>query len=168
MLAYSELIRAGIVLAMLIIATICDLTTRKIPNWLTLPALLFGVCMTGYYSPEKTKELAIFLGVFFMMGCIGVTGWGDIKCVMAVASFVGWIPATISFVVANIFLFVRYMMFTPKEAINNLKDNAKQLITANVKIDETKPKHIFAPFLLTGYVVATTVLFIIQKMEGAI
>lgn len=166
MLVYSDLICAGIALAILVVATICDLATRKIPNWLTLPALLFGVCVTCYHSPERTKELTVFIGIFFIMGCIGVTGWGDVKCAMAVASFVGWLPAAISFVVANILLFVRYMIFTPKKAFNDFKDNTKQLITANVKIDETKPKHVFSPFLLAGYVVSVIVLYIIQKMEG--
>ena len=161
-----ELICAGVALLMLIIATICDLTTHKIPNWLTLPILLLGIFATCYQSQDKTKELAIFIGIFFIMGCIGVTGWGDIKCVMAIASLVGWLPAASSFVVANVFLFIRYMLFTPKEAIEEFKDNTKQLITANVKIDETKPKHIFAPFLLCGFIVSVVVLFAIQKLRG--
>lgn len=157
----------GFSFLVLLIATITDCKTQKIPNWLTIPSLLLGGAITHYYYPSNLKILGIAMIVLFIMGCIGISGWGDIKCVMTIFSLNNWLIAVGMYVLAQVFLFVRYMIFTPKKALTEFKDNSKQLLSANVTIDETKPKYLLAPFLLAGYAVSISV-FIALSIWGRI
>ena len=78
----------------LIIASIKDILSFKIPNWLTYPGLVFGI---SYFSITKGYD-----GFSFSLGgamtgfalliipyMIGGTGAGDVKLMGAIGSFLG-------------------------------------------------------------------------------
>ncbi len=75
-------------------AALLDLTTRKIPNRLTVPAamLAFGI---NYLSAgavgalHSAEGLGIGLAAFLPMFLAGGTGAGDVKAMAAVGAFLG-------------------------------------------------------------------------------
>jgi len=78
----------------LIIASINDFLSFRIPNWLTYPALVVGI---SYFSIAKGYEgfffslegIAAGLGLLIIPYIIGGTGAGDVKLLGAVGSFLG-------------------------------------------------------------------------------
>ena len=78
----------------LTIASIKDLFSFRIPNWLTYPALAAGI---SYFSITKGYEGFLFslagaltgFGLLVIPYIIGGTGAGDVKLLGAVGSFLG-------------------------------------------------------------------------------
>jgi prepilin peptidase CpaA len=74
------------------IAAFTDLKWRRIPNWLTLPALPVGVIAQSVYGDGVWQSLAGALAGFLALlplFLIGAGGAGDVKLFAAVGSFVG-------------------------------------------------------------------------------
>ena len=78
----------------LAIATIVDLRTRRIPNWLVLPFLLIGIMISlmGYGSITAGRSL---MGVALAVSVTGVFCWlrgmgmGDLKLCAAIGAWIG-------------------------------------------------------------------------------
>jgi prepilin peptidase CpaA len=76
----------------LLIAAFTDLKSRRIPNWLTLPALPIGLIAQTVYGDGFWQGLLGALGGFaalFALFAIGASGAGDVKLFTVVGSFVG-------------------------------------------------------------------------------
>lgn len=76
------------------VATITDLRSRRIPNWLVLPFLLLGIGVSGWLrgwhgvgqSLEGAGLGILIFGVFFWMGGMGA---GDVKLCAAIGAWIG-------------------------------------------------------------------------------
>jgi prepilin peptidase CpaA len=78
--------------AILAVAAVSDLRTRRIPNWLTLPAIPVGVTAQAMFGDGLWAGLAGFgaaLAAFFLLFAVGAMGAGDVKLFAAVGAFVG-------------------------------------------------------------------------------
>src|SRR5262249_2337830 len=74
------------------IAAFTDLRSRRIPNWLTLPALPIGILAQALYGDGAWQGLLGALGGFvalFALFGVGAGGAGDVKLFTVVGSFVG-------------------------------------------------------------------------------
>lgn len=83
-----------ILLIVLLIAVMTDLKSFKIPNWLTIPAMMTGLLghafingLTGMVF--SLKGLGLGLALFFVLYAMGGMGAGDVKLLAAVGSFIG-------------------------------------------------------------------------------
>jgi len=88
------LIAAGIV------ATITDLRTMLIPNWLTLPLLVAGLTYSGIVAGmpgvvDSLKGAGMAGGVFLAAYAFARGGAGDAKLMMAFGSWLGFQSATV-------------------------------------------------------------------------
>src|SRR6267378_1290852 len=75
-----------------LIAAFTDLKSRRIPNWLTLPALPIGILAQAVYGDGLWQGLLGALGGFialFALFAVGAGGAGDVKLFTVVGSFVG-------------------------------------------------------------------------------
>lgn len=88
-----------ILLGVVFIAAMTDLRTRRIPNWLTLPAALLGCGLGGlWYGLAGVCASGLGLCLWFALGFtfyrrVGGIGAGDVKLVMASAALLGTLPA---------------------------------------------------------------------------
>lgn len=83
-----------ILLAVLTIAVLYDLRFRRIPNWLTFPAMIAGVAYNTYLGgiPGLLLSLGGLLvgfGVFIAFYMFGGMGAGDVKLMAAIGSLLG-------------------------------------------------------------------------------
>jgi prepilin peptidase CpaA len=90
--------RAGVVLAVALIAVAFDVRTRRIPNWLTFgaaaAALIAGWTDAGTLGLGRAA-LAWFVGalIFFPLFALRGMGAGDVKLVAALAAWLGPVEA---------------------------------------------------------------------------
>ena len=75
-----------------LVAAITDLQSRRIPNWLTLPAVPAGLIVQTVYGDGFWQSLLGALGGFaalFALFAVGAGGAGDVKLFTVVGAFVG-------------------------------------------------------------------------------
>src|SRR5260370_32861632 len=75
-----------------LVAAITDLQSRRIPNWLTLPAVPVGLLAQTVYGDGFWQSLLGALGGFaalFALFAVGAGGAGDVKLFTVVGAFVG-------------------------------------------------------------------------------
>jgi prepilin peptidase CpaA len=82
------------VLAVTVLAAVIDFRTQKIPNWLTIPALLSGILLRsllgGWPGAKASLEGAgLALGLVLPLVLLRALGAGDWKLMGAVGAFLG-------------------------------------------------------------------------------
>ena len=75
-------------------AGITDLRSRKIPNWLTYPAMIAGFAaqcvLNGWRGALASIEgLVLFGGFFLLFWLVNAMGAGDVKLAAALGAIVG-------------------------------------------------------------------------------
>lgn len=81
-------------LIVLAIATFTDLRSRRIPNWLVLPFMVAGICVSGWLhgwagivqSLSGLALGALLLGILYLLGGMGM---GDLKLCAAIGAWIG-------------------------------------------------------------------------------
>lgn len=81
-------------LGALAVATVADLRSRRIPNWLVFPFMALGLGVSGWlygwHGLVKSAEgLLLGLVVFGVLGFLGGMGMGDVKLVAAIGAWIG-------------------------------------------------------------------------------
>jgi len=84
----------AVLMVSLALASVSDLLTRRIPNWLTFPGTLAGLGLNwwvGGYEGLLTGFLGLTAGFFllFFFYLLGGMGGGDVKLLALVGSFLG-------------------------------------------------------------------------------
>ena len=97
-----EIISTVLVAAFTATAAVIDSRTRRLPNWLTVPAVLLGLVFhtaTGGLSGLglSLAGLATGFGILFVLWLIGGSGGGDVKLMAALGAWVGFTPILIVF-----------------------------------------------------------------------
>lgn len=87
-------VQMAMLAVLLVVATVIDVRSRRIPNWLTLVGCLAGLGsgfavggVDGLLTAGKGLMLAFAIGLPFWL--LGWMGAGDVKLVSAVGAFVG-------------------------------------------------------------------------------
>jgi len=98
---------AGVLAAGLLIATVIDLRSRRIPNLLTatMATLGFGLAAAGAGGATLTAALAgCVLGFLLMLPgyALGATGAGDVKLMAAVGAILGPALVLLAFICTSI------------------------------------------------------------------
>ncbi|HSE58353.1 MAG TPA: A24 family peptidase [Nitrospiraceae bacterium] len=92
-------------IALLITAIVTDLRSCRIPNWLTTPAMVFGLAVHAWQHGLQGLLFSLFglfvgLGSFLLLHLSGNIGAGDVKLMAAVGAMVGPHDAFMSAVLA--------------------------------------------------------------------
>lgn len=90
----SEMMLVAILSAVLAIAVSYDLRFRRIPNWLTFPAMIAGILYHGYVGGIPALSLSlgglvVGFALFFIFYMVGGMGAGDVKLMAAIGSLLG-------------------------------------------------------------------------------
>lgn len=81
-------------LAAVLIATVTDLRSRRIPNWLVFPFLIAGFAVSGWLNgwhgiARSAEGMTLAFLVFGILFWLGGMGAGDVKLVAAIGAWVG-------------------------------------------------------------------------------
>ena len=81
-------------LALAVVAAVIDVRQRRIPNWLTSPALVMGVLLRWFFFGWRglgsaLAGCALAGGVVFLFYLVRAMGAGDVKLLAAIGSLVG-------------------------------------------------------------------------------
>lgn len=86
----------GSAAAFLFVATYCDVRSGRIPNWLTLPALVLALGLSAALAgltglSSALAGTALGFGLLFVPWVVGWMGAGDVKAIMVLGAL--WGPA---------------------------------------------------------------------------
>lgn len=85
--------------ALCITAAGFDLRSRRIPHFLTMPAVAVGLALAvlgggGYGVAGAALAVVLLAGLFALFAVLGGVGWGDVALMAAVGALLGWpLPA---------------------------------------------------------------------------
>ena len=94
-------------LAVLVAATITDLHSRRIPNWLVLPFLGTGIAVScwlhGWQGLGRSLGgFAMGAAILGLLFCLGGMGMGDVKLYAAVGAWIGPSQLMVALVITGI------------------------------------------------------------------
>ena len=94
-------------IGILTLASINDLFYKRIPNWLTLSSLLFGIILQSAFRGYdglifSLQGIGIGFAIPFLIYLVGGFGAGDVKLMAAVGSFVGPKEIFIIFILSSL------------------------------------------------------------------
>lgn len=136
----------------LLAAAVTDLYSRRIPNWITLPAIGTGLILTAIVDCKTLFGILIAIAVIFFAGMFGVMGGGDLKLIMAVTALCGVMPALFSVGIASAAVITVSAIQNPKETFSAVK-NGLRCVVGKAKISEQGRRIPFAPYLLFGFAI---------------
>lgn len=142
------MIQLYILIIILLIASYTDLKYRKIPNWLTFPGMALGF-IVGSHTPEIILWKLLCLCILFILGMSRLVGFGDLKLIMVINSFLTILPAIYCTGIAAGLLVLYSFIRNRKETWGIFKITLSQLFYQNVEKMDQKG-YPFAPFLLVG------------------
>jgi len=93
--------------AVLAVATVTDLRSRRIPNWLVVPFMVAGILVSvatrGWHGLFHSLEgLALGALLFGVLAVMGGMGMGDVKLCAAIGAWVGPGQLAVALVVTGI------------------------------------------------------------------
>lgn len=94
-------------LVVLAVATFTDLRSRRIPNWLVLPFMVFGIAISGWLHgwhgiAQSLAGLGLGALLFGILGVLGGMGMGDVKLCAAIGAWIGPSQLFVALVVTGI------------------------------------------------------------------
>jgi prepilin peptidase CpaA len=94
-------------LVALMIATVWDIRSRRVPNWLVLPFLLTGIAVSavthGWNGLERSLLGVLLAGLLMgMLYWLGGMGMGDVKLCAAIGAWIGPAQLLMALVVMGI------------------------------------------------------------------
>lgn len=124
------------------VAAITDLRSRRIPNWLTLPALPIGITAQTVYGNGFWEGLVGALAgllALFPLFAVGAGGAGDIKLFAVVGAFTGPRNLLIIFVlVALIGGLAAIMVSWRARALGRVLTNAASILSSFLRLRWTE------------------------------
>src|ERR1035441_657089 len=92
--------------AVLGVATVTDLRSRRIPNWLVLPFLVAGFVVSGWLHGwqglgQSVAGAALGLAIYGFLFWMGGMGAGDVKLCAAIGAWIGPGQLLIALVIAG-------------------------------------------------------------------
>ena len=94
-------------LIVLAIATFTDLRSRRIPNWLVLPFMLAGICLSAWFDGwhgigQSLAGRAVGALLFGILWFLGGMGMGDLKLCAAIGAWIGPTQLLFALVITSI------------------------------------------------------------------
>lgn len=160
MIANYVLIKAVATLIFLGVATVFDIKTFKVPNWLSYSGIVAGLACTLIFETELLISALITAAIFLALFAFHVTGGGDAKCLMAVGAAWGIKTALLTFVLACAAFIVYHVLKRP----NFVRESVVNIVRrfASEPMDLTIEKKPFLGFILFGFLVVISVTFLLQ------
>lgn len=149
-----QIVRVCIALVCLIIASINDLKTRRVPNALTFPMIIFGLLLNVCCSPDRLIVSFVLFVICFVFAVMPGVGMGDVKLLMGMGMFLSATNVMLELALASILVlvvqFIKYPHLTVLTVITRRLRPVSKAEAASKDISNSIP---FAPYLLAAAII---------------
>lgn len=149
-----EIVLFAFSIYLLVTASIFDIKTHRIPNWVTMPMMLMGLILTICIDPKHALIEFAAIVMLFLFSFTRLMGAGDIKLIMAMTALCG-VPVMLFTVLSGtIIMLLWWIVKAPHIAIREIRYQITAFINHMPMQNavQKKTKVPFAPFLAVGYV----------------
>lgn len=161
-----DYLRLVIIVIGLVPASIIDIKTKKIPNYISFSLMGAGLVWGLIFNFNTLWQDMIAFLVLFILGIIGIMGIGDIKIYMGITLFCGWRISLISLFFAEILLFLFNVIVHPQKSFSALKHTMNAIVSLNFSsINKNEDKQAFAPYITVGFITAYILMAITKVLE---
>ena len=153
------------VFATLVLSSIIDISTKRIPNWITIPAIGVGMVLSYIQNWQTGIIVTIILVFLFLTSGLGLYGgMGDLKLFMGLIALTHWdflyaLLISIILFIAVFLLKYPYAVFVSFEKIFSKLKVTYPLSLMCIKLQSKckkkkgNEKMPYAPFITAGYIV---------------
>lgn len=156
-----DIITIAITIIFLVIASVMDIKTMRIPNYLTLSAFGTGLVLSFINCGWKTAliRLTVVVALFFVY-MLHLLAGGDIKMLMALTMLQGPIAMLVSVIIGNLVLLGITAIRSPQMAADYIRSGLFFMNGVEYGVDKRKVP--FSPYVLTGYILFLAGSILIQ------
>ncbi len=94
-MSFPPIVLQLVLAAVVLVAAVFDIRSRRIPNWLTLSGVVAGIVLNSFLGVDKYNWRSALMGlglaflIYFPLYLLRGMGAGDVKLMAAVGSLVG-------------------------------------------------------------------------------
>ncbi|HHW44111.1 MAG TPA: prepilin peptidase [Desulfotomaculum sp.] len=135
-------------LRLLVVVSYVDWRDKKIPNGMTLPAIVAGILLAGPDWRSAALDAAAGFLLFFPIALLGLGGMGDAKLSAAVSSLIGFHDAGLAAWLGTVLcaVMVAAREFRRGRLKNWVRGHFAALAQIRAGIVPEGEKHCFAPY----------------------
>lgn len=152
------LIKDIIIFIILLIASVSDIRTKKVPNILFIIGIITWLCLDIFLFPAGFKTIIVKIVVllaWFLFGIFRLMGFGDLKMMMVISAIRGIFPSLMTLLFGCI-IFLSWRIIRDKDS----RDYLLHFIKKNNEQQYKSIKYAFMPFITIGFLMIMVCTYI--------
>ncbi len=139
-------------IGLLLVSSVFDIKKKKIPNFITFPAIFLGLILTGIgMSANELLFRILGITVLFVLSTLRFLGMGDIKLIMAIIALRGIKTAFAVLACGLILSIIVWIIRRGIFALKLIQQTLNSLMQGSFYITHKEEKAPFAPYAFAAY-----------------
>lgn len=128
-----------------------DAKYRRVPNYITFPAMVIGLLLAGFPFTKESYIRLFALLIIFLLGQTRLMGMGDLKMIMAVAAWRGYREAWWMFLLGVLIMTAFCFLTEPRQTAEAFHNVFRLFKYRTGTLERNGKEYPFAVFLALGY-----------------
>lgn len=156
-----EALTIGLAIVVTAIGAYTDCRWRRVPNYLTFPAMAAGLICSFCTGWEIGVARVVLVLILFGFGALNLVGLGDLKLLMAIGALTGMLCLLFTIAIAEILLLLHQWALDHKNTAMDVRAGLFSILSRRFDSGYgTGRKVAFAPYILAGLIGGILICFV--------